>query len=158
MSKSFLRLLELIALSALMMGCNRLHPIPEAVMYETTDCKKWSEMWPAVLQFPGDTVPASIAGSQVKADIWVRYNLEAPQSVTLVITHESLTGSEKTDTVSLSLFTPGGKPEGRGTYGLYEVHRQLPAAITASPGLTFRIWPVVSVNGITDTGISFTKL
>lgn len=136
-------------------GCNKLHSVPDAVLYGTVDQRTWSETWPMQLSFAGDTIPGELKGSRVSSYLWLRYNLMAPQYVKIVVSRESLIEPEKTDTMTINLFTDDGKPIGKGTYGIYETHVALPHKIALTNGLTYRLWPATEQLGITDAGISF---
>lgn len=122
----------------------------------------WDEIQPALIAFPGDTLPASFEkkiadGEPIEVSLWLRYNLQAPDNVLLVAVQETLAGDCRTDTLSYPLRRKDGTPDGKGGYALYETSLPLPGNLWRKQGWTLTLFPLDADKGFTEVGVIFSR-
>lgn len=147
------------ALTAAAVSCTyRPYSAREALFTDIPD--NWSEANPAILSFPGDSLPQSLKSDgnalrETSPRLWLRYTLDAPEYVSLIANQETLYGAARMDTLQVRLLDSKGKPTGKGGYAFYEISKEFPDGLYPLPGWVVAIWPQYLTTGIAEIGISF---
>lgn len=137
-------------------GCGDIQKVRYSCFYSLPESGWNPEMSLEYTPWPTDSILNE--GDRFDVVVCVRYSRDArPQGLDMTLSSFTL-ADEKPDTVPLSftLFSPAGKPLGKGGYGVYEVTDTVARGIALSEGYNITLLSradAASTAGVSDIGV-----
>lgn len=147
-----MQLAAVTSIAAAAASCSHLPPAPAASQYVEL-ARPW--MPGGVVEFTPqlfDSLESRRHPFDLQVSVRYTRNCQADEIV-MVIEEMSLdNGVSEPDTVVVPLFSPEGKPLGKGSYNVFERSVTLHEGFPLPEGYTFSVTPVMPVNGVISVG------